>query len=139
METKKIICGNCGHLTERTDVSYDEVYFPRRMVYVRDQVYSLACDSCKNSNDMVIFGRNTVSGIDGFSLLQLPHVIASNEVYDTNKKLKLTETWIKCFQVSLKKKEAYITRLNELESWDKCNGNELERTAKINALKSLIN
>lgn len=51
---------------------------------------------------------------------------------------KLIDTWRRAFMVTCKKKSDIRRRLYELQSWDKCNGHEIERHAKIEALKLLM-
>ncbi len=57
-----------------------------------------------------------------------------------NEKIEnLTSTWITAFDLYMPSKKAMKLRLEELTTWDTCNGHELERQAKINALNFLIN
>ncbi len=146
MGTKtKVICGDCGHIEERTDVKSDEVYFPYR--YVRDNDgFGISCSNCGDNGNMVIFGRNLVSGRNGFSLLKLPHVQESNKIWQeaqdeqalARKKEDGIRLWQRAYEVTQRTQKNYKTRLKELETWDKVNGNADEREAKIEALNRLI-
>ena len=50
----------------------------------------------------------------------------------------LVSTWQKCYTVIYKTRQQYKARLKELETWDTSNNNKIERAAKIQALKNLI-
>lgn len=52
---------------------------------------------------------------------------------------RMIGTWSKSYRVILKTRKAKQKRLNELLTWDKCNGNKWEHTAKITALEGLLN
>lgn len=56
-----------------------------------------------------------------------------------NKINQLITTWQRSYNVTLKTTNAKKKRLNELLTWDKCNGNKIEHTCKIKALQNLLN
>jgi len=58
---------------------------------------------------------------------------------NTEKFEQSVQGWISIHQLTLKKRVAYKMRLDELESWDDCRGNEFERKVKIESLKRLLN
>lgn len=144
--TTKVICGICGHGEELTGTFTDEVYFPNRYVrYVNGS--AIACTACRRNHDMVIFGRNYVSGLSDFPrVAQLPHVIESNQVYRDakdaqaviRKKEDSVRTWIRSYERTQRTQKNYKARLKELQTWDTSNNNPDEREAKVEALTRLI-
>lgn len=61
------------------------------------------------------------------------------ENYSLEKEIEsLTVAWIKYFDAFMTSKQNMKVRLESLKSWDTCNGNAIERQAKINALNFLI-
>jgi hypothetical protein len=48
------------------------------------------------------------------------------------------QTWMSAYNVTLKTDRAFKKRLEELNSWDDCNGNSYEHNVKTQALQRLI-
>lgn len=91
MNTKKIICGLCGYLEERTDVKSNEVFFPNRLVYLFSQLMPHKCQNCANDSDMVVYGENYISGAFNHEIINLPHIIESNKIWREKQDIKKTK------------------------------------------------
>jgi len=66
--------------------------------------------------------------------LGTPNNVTSGEFFE-----QYVSTWMRGFRITQVSKKAKQRRLQELQTWDTCNGNQFERETKIEALNRLLN
>jgi hypothetical protein len=82
---EKTICSYCGTVKETENRVSEWVYFPNRMVYVGNECYR--CLNCHNDNDIVIFGKQFISGIFSKPTTNFDNINLNNIEYQKRKKL----------------------------------------------------
>lgn len=76
---KRILCCNCGYITDANENTVGNVYFPTRTVYVENKLF--ICPDCGNQHNNIIFGEQIVNWLINPDLLEMEHVIENNEIY----------------------------------------------------------
>jgi hypothetical protein len=66
------------------------------------------------------------------------HTPAEDQVHPNDRREQSVNLWERAFLATQKSERNFKKRLNELETWDDCNGNNYEQEVKIEALKRLL-
>lgn len=116
---KKVICSECGHVSENVAVETVDIYFPYRRL--RDaQGKSICCEGCGSDIDMTIFGEQHVMNLHKVQMILLPTVKENNRIYNAGKLVEMLKAGVK------HKNKQMIMRVYDLVEKEKFNWDGLD-------------
>lgn len=116
MIKSKVICSECGHVSDNVEVKTVDIYFPFRRLRNSDGI-AICCEGCGFNGDLTIFGEQHVSSMRKPEVLLLPMVKENNRIHNTRSMIDLLRDAIR-YKSKITILKVYEMVERESFSWD---------------------